>query len=225
MSNLILYALDKLQTVKNLLKTVGPFLISQSDSASETLARHKMRIGEVEISNQLLLQEVNTLSEIKKDLLKEYIKAEPVNRLRIKRDIEEIDASLRELNIKSKALEYIDATPQIEQKSIPNPQSQQNEPEITEHWMDRFNDLARSHNEPWRENLLAKALAAESMKPGTVSPRALWILGTLEESKFNDFAMLLDLSSKIFGTKSVIPDHTTYMLKPIPQNLIKVLVV
>ena len=82
--------------------------------------------------------------------------------------------------------------------------------------MDKFSELARAHNEPWREDLLARALAAESAFPGTVSPRALWLLGTLEERVFNAFATLLDLASSLAGGL-MIPHHQSFANRSIPN--------
>jgi hypothetical protein len=82
--------------------------------------------------------------------------------------------------------------------------------------MDKFAELARMRNEPWREDLLAHALATESSSPGTVSPRALWLIGTLEEDAFNAFATLLDLCSFI-GGGLMIPNYDKFDRRKIPE--------
>jgi hypothetical protein len=65
-------------------------------------------------------------------------------------------------------------------------------------------DQGRASNEEWREDLPAKALSAEASAPGTVSPRALWLIGTLEERLFHAFASILDLCCDFNGP--VIPN-------------------
>ena len=45
--------------------------------------------------------------------------------------------------------------------------------------------------------MLAKALSAEASVPGSISPRALWLVGTLEETLFNAFASILDLCTDL----------------------------
>jgi hypothetical protein len=86
--------------------------------------------------------------------------------------------------------------------------------EATQHWIDKFSELARAHNEPWREDLLARALAKESSTPGTVPVRALWLLGTLEEKQFIAFATILDLCS-VCEDGLVIPSHLSFSTRPI----------
>jgi Protein of unknown function (DUF2806) len=68
------------------------------------------------------------------------------------------------------------------------PQEEFSQPVISDHWIDKFNQLARSKNEEWRQDLLSRALAAEAANPGSISPRALWLIGTLEEDKFQAFS-------------------------------------
>lgn len=74
-------------------------------------------------------------------------------------------------------------------------------------WLDRFDELAKKHNEPWRKDLLSRALAQEAKSPGSVSPRALWIIGTIEKPLFDNFAALLDLS--VF---EMIPARNAYKI-------------
>jgi hypothetical protein len=204
----------------NIVKSIGPFLISQSDSMSEAFARHKMRLANVDASKEFLMQEIGTYTEIKKKLLKKDINADPEDRIRIRQNLDEISKSIRQLNIGVKALTYLPASTNGDSPSTTPPASTLSpEPEITMHWMDRFNELARSHNEEWREDLLARALAAESSKPGTVSTRVLWLIGTLEKDSFDAFATLLDLSSSI-GTQILIPFPNKFISRPIPECIL-----
>src|SRR5436190_1007516 len=77
-------------------------------------------------------------------------------------------------------------------------------------------ELARAHNETWREDLLARALATESASPGSVSPRALWLLGTLEASQFTAFAAILNLASRI-DDALIIPSNGSFILRDVPD--------
>lgn len=70
---------------------------------------------------------------------------------------------------------------------------EQPDKEVSQHWFDKFSELTRVHNEPWREDLLARALAAEACRPGTVSPHVLWVLGTMEKEVFDTFSVFLDI--------------------------------
>ena len=59
---------------------------------------------------ELLFAEIHTLSEIKKKLLGRFIVADPEERVRVRRDLDEIDASLRQLKIAVQALKYLPAS-------------------------------------------------------------------------------------------------------------------
>ena len=192
----------------NTIASVGPWLISQSDTASETFARHQGRLAAVEVGKEFLVQEVHVLGEAKKKLLEKWVEANPGEKVRIRRDMEEIDASLRGLNIGRKALEALQAPSSGQSPPSPDRASgTSSSPEITAHWLDKFRDLSQSHNEPWREDLLARALAAEAANPGEVPPRILWLMGTLEERVFKAFACILDLSS-VANKSYILPTRT-----------------
>lgn len=213
MSNWLSKPVDAAKSTWNVVRSIGPFIVSQADSTSEAFARHQARLAAVEAGKELLFQEIQTHSNVKKLLLERFIAADAEERIRIRRDLNEIDGSLRQLNVGTKALNYIPAPSAEPPPASPD---QQTQPEVTSHWMDKFSELARAHNESWREDLLSRALAKESSAPGTVSPRALWLLGTLEERSFDSFAILLDLASSIAG-RLMIPKYTKFLDRPIPQ--------
>src|SRR5690606_9903590 len=102
---------------------------------------------------------------------------------------------------------------------LPKSSNETKEPEkvITDHWTDKFNELSRCRNEPWRKELLARALAAESENPGTVPPRVLWVIGTLEEEAFRSFQSILNICSLI-GLQLMIPNVTKFIETPIDIN-------
>jgi len=182
----------------NIVKSVGPFLVAQSDKASEAFTRHKARITSVEIAKELIVDEAKKLNDVKKQLLEKYAESDFSDKLRIKQNLEFLDASMNQLNIAKKALLYLPK---------PTKEKENKEPtkEISPHWMDKFNELARARNEQWRQELLARALAREASIPGSVIPRALWLIGTLEEDLFHAFACILDLCSSI-GQNLIIPN-------------------
>jgi hypothetical protein len=215
MSSWLSTSIDIAKSTWNVIKSIGPFLISQTDSASEAYARHCARLAAVDAGKELLLAEIHAYSDIKKKLLKRFVAADGEERIRIRRDLDEISASVRQIKVGTQALGYL--TSHTSEQSAPNPSpTPPQQTEVSLHWMDKFNELARAHNEPWREDLLARALAAESAYPGTVSPRALWLLGTLEEPVFNAFATLLDLASFV-ADGLMIPNHQAFSSRPIPN--------
>jgi hypothetical protein len=212
MTNWLIKTGDAAKVTWNVIKSVGPYLISQSDNASEAYSRHLARVAAVDAGKELLLQEVRTIGEVRRELLTRFVKADPKERIQIRRDLDESEGLLRKLKVATLALNYIENP-----KKDADPSSFNGGDEgVSGHWIDRFSELARARNEPWREDLLAKALASESASPGSVSPRALWLLGTLEEIKFNAFSTLLDLASSINGSL-MIPQHQAYVQRPIPS--------
>jgi hypothetical protein len=86
-------------------------------------------------------------------------------------------------------------------------------PPTTEHWVDRFNEIARLRLEPWRQELVSRALAAEATDPGSVSLRALWAIGMLDYRKFQAFSVLLDLSC-VISNGYVIPNSAQNLVIP-----------
>lgn len=185
--------------VHNIGKAIGPFLISQSERASKEYVKHRGRLASVDVMKEVLIAENKMLLTCKETLVKKYIDSDDMERIRIARDIQEIDERVRSLKINVQALEYLPDDSQDQSDSGDDV------PEIQLSWLDRFHEFTKLNNEPWREDLLARALAREASMPGTVSPRALWIIGTLEEELFNIFAALLDISPMI-GRTPVIPN-------------------
>ena len=100
--------------------------------------------------------EISTYSEIRKKLFEKYFEAEPEDRLRYRRNIEEAEKEIRKLNIYNRAIEYITHETQAEeqQSSGDKEETENNKPPMSPHWMDKFNEFARARNEPWRSELL-----------------------------------------------------------------------
>ena len=88
-------------------------------------------------------------------------------------------ADVCEVKIRIKALAF------AQDSKVPPEQNPSEEAlQASEHWIDRFRDLSRQYNEPWREDLLARALQRESYSPGSVDAsaavaarhsRAIWL--------------------------------------------------
>ena len=174
------------QKTWNTVRAVGPFLLSQSDKASEAFKRHLGRVAEAEALKDLLKNEVKLRASLRSKLFERYLGASPEERVRIEQDIEYVDGITRQLNIAAKSLSY------GTEEAAPPPNDEKPKA-IQDHWLDHFNELARKRNEEWRNELLARALARETERPGTVSPRALWLIGNMEHSLFTALSDLLDL--------------------------------
>lgn len=194
----------------NILRSIGSWCISQSERSSEAFARHKGRLASVDLSKELVSEEIKNYSSIQKKLMEQWTDASAEERVRIRQDLNEIEGTLRQFGIVRKAIAYLPGDSESQAES---------EAKISPHWVDRFNELARQRNEPWREELLARVLAKESSLPGSVSTRALWLIGTLEEESFQAFSMLLDLCSYIaFGL--MIPHAREFLEQVVvPHNI------
>ena len=118
-------------------------------------------------------------------LLNAFTTASSEERIEIEQKLEWLDGVTRQLNVSLKALPYAKKEPTLE------PDHEQTA--IEDHWIDRFNEVARKRNEKWRMELLARVLAKETSEPGSVSARLLWLIGVLEEEAFVAFSALLNV--------------------------------
>ena len=204
---------EKAKSVWRIVKAAGPLLIAQSRKLSEAYAQHQLRLAEVEAIKELMIAEARTIAEVRKKLIDRYLDAAPEDRLRLRQDIEVAEKDLRQLGVYQKAIEHVPDNP------APSPQPTSAEsldpPDDFKAWLDTFNDYARKQNEPWRAELLARALALESSTPGALGQRALWFIGTIDERSFHAFAALLDIAPNIGGSY-VIPNQGPFAEKPIP---------
>lgn len=211
MTNWLSKTVSSGKTAFNIVKSIGPLLISQSEIASDSYIKHQAKLASVDIGKELILDEAKMLNDVRKQLLIKFTESNAEDRIRIKKDIEYLEGNLRQLNVGQKALSYLPPSADNQTEDKPSP-------EITPHWMDKFNELARVRNEPWREELLARALATEATSPGTVMPRALWLIGTLEEHLFHAFAVLLDIAANVGGGLMIPKVKGDILNKPIPNS-------
>lgn len=171
----------------------------------------------MEAIKELMIAEARTIADIRKKLIEKYIDAAPEDRLRLRQDIEMAEKDLRQLGIYQKAIEHV---PESQTTSNPTSSAEDLEPPVEFiAWLDTFNEYARKKNEPWREGLLSRALALESVSPGVIGPRALWFIGTIDEKSFHAFAAVLDISINI-GGGYVIPKHGPYITRIIPTCIL-----
>lgn len=193
-----------------IMKSIGPFVIAQSQQVSENFAQHQLRLAQVEAAKQFMLAEAGALVNARAQLRERYFTATEIERIALRRDIEEIECEIRRLQTVNAALEKLPHEPADEAKSDVNPDQIQ----ISGHWLDKFNDFAKAKNEKLRQDLLSSALAMEAQSPGSISPRVLWIIGTMDEYLFHAFAALLDVSTRV-GDKYIVPNHQPFNDRPI----------
>lgn len=201
----------KAESLYKIIKAIGPFIISQSTKASEAVAKHQLRLTNVETARQFMASEAQAISETRAKLRDRYFWAGEEERVRLKRDIQECEEEFRRLNVIYSSLDYL--TP--EQNESDTKELNTESAEVSPHWLDKFNEFAKARNEPWRKDLLARALAIEATDPGGIGPRALWVIGTIDEYFFLGFSSLLDIASEI-GGGYIIPNHQKFNMRPIP---------
>lgn len=203
----------KAKAVLRIVKAAGPLLLAQSAKLSEAYAQHQLRLAEVEATKELMVTEARMITEVRKKMIDRYLDASPEDRFRLRQDIEAAERELRQLGVFRRAIDYV---PDNQTSNEQHAASEDiDPPEQFKAWLDAFNDYARKQNEPWRADLLSRALALESVTPGALGQRALWFIGTVDESAFHAFAALLDIAVRI-GDTYAIPNHRPYTLRPIP---------
>jgi hypothetical protein len=151
---------------------------------SREFVSHEKQRAEVDFVRHLMKAEAEAIAEVRAKLWRSFGDADPVSRLSIRRQLEQLDEDIRHLAISGKALDYIPLkgiTSDIPLDAIP------------EHWMDRFLRLSRVANEPWRSDLLARALASQASDKD-ISPKLLWTIGTLDREVFEAVSYILDCS-------------------------------
>lgn len=180
----------------SVVKSVGPFLLSQSEKTSDAYARHQLKMANVEAVKVLLLEEAKSIADVRDTLRKKYVDADPEERIRIRRDLREAEGDVKQLNIAAGAIDYL---PEFASRIKQNEDKSETVGDVhpvSEHWFDRFNHFARQSNEPWRQDLLSRALAMQATNPESVTLRVIWLIGTLEKSTFDYFTTILDVSSQ-----------------------------
>ncbi len=192
--------------MKELAKSGAQWLASKaiflSDEASARYANHAARMGAAQAMSDALGVELKHLADLKALLQQRYFDASPEERLRIKRDIGELDEQVRLKGV------YLASVMLPSSKNIlpssRNTHANAGKSESNDSWHDRFEQFARRMNEDWRADLLAKALQSEMESPNSVGMQALWQIGTMDADTFHCFAALLDLMLQLNDSK-VLP--------------------
>jgi hypothetical protein len=196
-----------------LVKSLGPLLLAQSSRLSEAYAEHNLRLAKVDVIKELMIEEGRMILGVVKKLREKSVDATPEERIRLRHDIETAERDFRQLSVYQRAIDHV---PEITVAQNSITESLEDYGEISIPWLDRFNDLARRQNEPWRAELLARALALESSTGGAVNQRGLWFIGTMDETVFHAFAAILDAAPK-FNDHHLIPNLPKYSERALPS--------
>lgn len=169
----------------NIVKAILPLAASAVPALSRQYLQYRASSDALEIAKKAMCAEHELINTARADVLKRIADTtNPADLVALKQRLEFLDEQTRAVPIHLRALERIESSkPQLR-----NSESS----EVSDHWTDQFQRFARQRNEPWRAELLARALASEALKPGVVSTRLLWVIGTLEEEVFRCFEAFLD---------------------------------
>jgi len=199
----------------NVMLSLGPLALSLWPTASKNMLKHQLaEEGILGLKRGLELENEN-YAAVERTILDQIPKASPKELLEVEQKLEFLRSKRCQIDVVGKALVYlnenenkVETRPAIEIQAANPPSPPQEEPMgaeiISDHWVDHFNRLARQRNEPWRAELLARALAAESKKPGSVSPKALFEIGMLDEVSFHKFILWLNHSVFVEGGRHVV---------------------
>lgn len=205
----------KWSAAANVIKSLGPTIISLVPSGSRQYLRHKATSAALELAKEAARAEQNLVSAARAQILGCVGTTDPAELVKIKQQLDFVDEQTRTTSVHLRALERLEEN-EVENAKVSQfkalPANAKPVP-IPDHWTDHFNRLAKQRNEPWRSELLARALAAEASKPGSVSVRGLWMIGTLETSGFEAFAAFLDLCVYVGDTYVLPKDSQLYSRK------------
>jgi hypothetical protein len=132
--------------------------------------------AQIEVNKQLQVEDGKIYLRLKEDLLKRFEQSDLIGRLQIRKDLENVEEELARIRVGEKAIGYFLSRPLLQ---LPASDAMPPDPETVMHWLDQFDRLVRKRNEPWREELLARALVQENHRPGSVPARVLWLIGTI----------------------------------------------
>lgn len=170
---------ERVKVAWRIASSVGPALVS------DKIVSHSARMAEVGFISSLLQKEAESLGAVRAKLWSRYSKCTGEKRWRILNELRQLDADMRRVGIINKSLLYLPETSAGDSSAA-------NDTNINGHWLSVFQQLSAAENEPWRQDLLARALALEATKPGSISARALWNIGTFTEMTFHSLAYILD---------------------------------
>ncbi len=126
----------------------------------------------------------------------------PVKSAFINLSLEQLQHDIQLLTTINKALAML---PDVE--STPHDDQEKNSSSPDQNlWWDNFESMARRRNEPWRTELLARALVEVDSDPEAISLKALWEIGMLDYNDFRMLAVFCDSALLVDGKPLVLID-------------------
>ncbi|WP_454877924.1 hypothetical protein [Serratia inhibens] len=171
----------------NIVKSVGPFILSQSKTAVENYSNFKLNKARLDAISVLLQEEVKHISEDRAKIRDKMINLNGAERVRAQNDYDLMTRELNKLSTVDKIKDFLKDDVEIS-----------NDNEISDGWIEKFNQLASSLNEEWRKKLLAKAFAKELQEPGTINMIVLNSIASFDEESFRAFGSIVNISSRLY---------------------------
>lgn len=153
--------------------------ISGSEQLRDRYLDFKLKSLTVEQLSKSLVKQIDSYNQTEKSLIDKWSKARSEeSRIQLQKDIEYLRGLREQYKTSLISTKYIEKYSAYEK--IPDEKEEVSEEDLSGVWIDVFVSFARKNNEPWRKELLGKALAFNSAHPGFMRQRALWLIGTMD---------------------------------------------
>lgn len=183
----------------------GVMLAYAPKGMREWLVGKRLTLRQLKAHEKMFEQTCDAVNAHFQTALEAANQAETISEIALRQIVlEQTRAGARLLAVVRQALKYlpsdnaeeiVDEVPEVEDAS----------------WWDTFQGFARRANEPWRVNLLARALAENALYPGAIRLKALWEIGMLERDDYGSLAIFCNASLGIDGLPVML-------LEPEEQN-------
>ncbi|HBY0434399.1 TPA: DUF2806 domain-containing protein [Klebsiella pneumoniae subsp. pneumoniae] len=180
----------------SIVKVTGPFLLSQSKAGVENYSNYQLNKSRLEAISLFLAEEAKNISADRAKLRDKIINSNGLERIRAQNDYDLLTKELNKFSTISKIKNFIGDDDVFD-----------NEKEISDGWIDKFNQLASSLNEEWRSQLLAKAFSEELKKPGSITMIVLNSIASFDEASFRKFGQIINASIRLYEVNCFPSGH------------------
>lgn len=150
----------------------------------------RLRLTQLKMHEDAFASVCNGVTDHYKKLLKmtgQQKTNSPVAKALVNISFEQLQGDMRLVATICKALEMLPTSLDSLDEDSPEPASSEQNL-----WWDQFESIARRRNEPWRTDLLARALVNIAGDPKSISLKALWEIGMLESDDFTLLSLFCD---------------------------------
>lgn len=178
-----------------LLKTLFQHLVTASTDLTDRYLENREKFNKLALRDSARKIELQ-LREKEKTLLLELLRGGGGLQLQDFSDYDDFLRRFNEATVYRLALELTGEDPPGEEAGEGG--TKQDKAPLSPHWLDLFQQFARTKNEPWRQMMLARCLAQENANPGVVSIRTVWNIAMLETREFQDIQDFINYSARLY---------------------------